>query len=103
MAVISTKKEEDNKISLKATENMDVLGISLVVILIIITVVTYPESTSWNTHVQVQHVWYYGWITAISTGFGALPFFFFTEPRKFWIGVSNGDKLNYCCFWILLF
>mmetsp|Transcript_5602 Transcript_5602/g.7758 ORF Transcript_5602/g.7758 Transcript_5602/m.7758 type:complete len:271 (+) Transcript_5602:42-854(+) len=39
--------------------------------------------------VTYQHVWYYGWITAVSTGVGVLPFFLISEPDKYWIGVSN--------------
>jgi ZIP family zinc transporter len=34
-------------------------------------------------------VWYYGWITAVSTGLGVIPFFFIPEPDRFWMGVSN--------------
>jgi hypothetical protein len=45
-----------------------------------------------NVQVTSQHVWYFGWITAISTGVGVLPFFFFSEPEKYWVGASNGKK-----------
>ena len=39
-----------------------------------------------------RHVWYYGWITAVSTGLGVLPLTFVRDPshlEKYWIGVSN--------------
>lgn len=39
-----------------------------------------------------RHVWYYGWITAVSTGLGVLPLVFVRDPShldKYWIGVSN--------------
>lgn len=34
-------------------------------------------------------VWCSGWITAVSTGFGAFPFYFFNEINQSWIGFSN--------------
>ena len=34
----------------------------------------------------VAEVWYYGWLTAISTGLGVIPFYFVNEPNKFWEG-----------------
>jgi hypothetical protein len=36
------------------------------------------------------HVWYFGWITALSTGLGTLPFMVVSEMNKWWLGVSNG-------------
>ena len=42
----------------------------------------------------VQHVFYYGWISAISTGLGVLPLVFVPNPDKFWIGVTNGKLIN---------
>ena len=38
----------------------------------------------------LQHVWYFGWITALSTGLGTLPFVVVSEMNKWWLGVSNG-------------
>lgn len=34
-------------------------------------------------------VFYFASITAIATGFGALPFFFFRDPSRTWLGISN--------------
>ena len=34
-------------------------------------------------------VWCSGWITAVTTCIGALPFFFITELNEKWVGVSN--------------
>lgn len=45
-----------------------------------------PEA---DTRPSVLHVWYYGWITAVSTGLGVLPLVFVPDLDKFWIGVSN--------------
>jgi hypothetical protein len=38
-----------------------------------------------------QHVWYYGWITALSTGLGTLPFLIVSEMNQWWLGISNGE------------
>ena len=36
------------------------------------------------------HVWWYGWVTALSTGLGALPMLFFPgDASERWLGVSN--------------
>lgn len=49
-----------------------------------------PVMTNDSELVHWGHVWYFGWITAVCTGLGALPFFFIKEPNKLWIGISNG-------------
>lgn len=77
-------KKKDKKVA-----NVDYFGYFLLLILIAVTVFTQPD---WTEKVSVHHVWYYGWITAISTGLGSIPFYFFPEPDKFWMGVSNGAK-----------
>jgi ZIP family zinc transporter len=59
----------------------------------------------YTPQVTCQHVWYYGWITAVATGFGAVPFVFIKEPNKFWMGVSNGKcsestRLDWLCSFV---
>jgi hypothetical protein len=39
---------------------------------------------------SIQHVFYYGWLTAISTGLGAIPLVFAPNLASFWVGISNG-------------
>lgn len=74
----------------KPYTRIDFVSYGLLALLIAITIFAYPE-TSWNsaTTVSIHHVFYYGWITAISTGLGVLPFYFITEPNKFYMGISN--------------
>ena len=38
----------------------------------------------------ILHVFYYGWLTALSTGLGALPFLLFPDIQSYWVGISNG-------------
>jgi hypothetical protein len=48
------------------------------------------QSQSDETETSLHEVWYYGWITAVSTGLGITPFFFVKKPNRHWMGVSNG-------------
>mmetsp|Transcript_4307 Transcript_4307/g.10398 ORF Transcript_4307/g.10398 Transcript_4307/m.10398 type:complete len:322 (+) Transcript_4307:555-1520(+) len=38
---------------------------------------------------SVQHVFYYGWLTAIFTGLGAIPLAFAPNLAAYWVGLSN--------------
>lgn len=38
---------------------------------------------------SIQHVFYYGWLTAIFTGLGALPLAFAPNLAPYWVGLSN--------------
>ena len=42
----------------------------------------------------VEHVFFYGWISALSTGLGVLPLIFTPELDSYWIGVSNGKNCS---------
>jgi hypothetical protein len=77
-------------------ENADYISISLVGLIIFITIFTYPGYHHIDAEVTLPFVWYSGWITAVATGIGVVPFFFVTNPNKFWMGISNGNQLlNY--------
>ena len=38
---------------------------------------------------SVAHVWWYGWVTALSTGLGALPMAFVKDVGEWWVGLAN--------------
>merc|ERR1712194_506621 len=57
------------------------------ILILIITCITYPPTIV--DEVTIHHVWYYGWITAVSTGLGVVPLMFVPEVGTFWIGVAN--------------
>jgi len=61
----------------------------VLIILFVITVVTIPRPFQPVGKPTVLHVWYYGWITAISTGLGVLPLVFTPKLDSYLIGVSN--------------
>jgi len=46
----------------------------------------------------IRHVFFYGWLTAISTGLGVLPFFFIPRVAMYWVGISNGTRTSVCIF-----
>lgn len=71
-----------------------------VFVLAVISVWTCPSELNPPGEPTIQQVWYYGWITAVSTGLGVLPLVFVPNLDKFWIGVSNGKLLLRChvCF-----
>jgi hypothetical protein len=60
--------------------------------IVFITYYAYPSSGTVSSEgkVTMQAVGYYGWVTAVSTGLGILPFLFVKNPNSFWMGVSNG-------------
>ena len=35
------------------------------------------------------HVWWYGWVTALSTGLGALPMLVIKSSSEWWMGLAN--------------
>lgn len=48
------------------------------------------EGGSGEGAVSAWHVWYFGWLTAVSTGLGVIPFFFSERvPKDVYLGVSN--------------
>lgn len=55
----------------------------------VITVTTIPRPFHPEGEPSVQHVFYYGWLTALSTGLGVLPFVFLPDVPTFWVGISN--------------
>ena len=85
----SLLKDDKNGES-SSEKSIDYISYFLLGICIMITIFAFPSDLcKGNTRVELIHVFYYGWITAISTGLGVVPFFFLTEPNKFWMAISN--------------
>ena len=59
-------------------------------LLVVISYVTFPKKL-WdlNAPPSLQSVWFFGWITALSTGIGAIPFFFVDRPSQLILGSAN--------------
>ena len=56
----------------------------------VVTAVTWPVPFQPHGEPTMKHVFFYGWMTAISTGCGVLPFMILRDVAKFWVGISNG-------------
>jgi len=59
------------------------------IIIIFISYATLPDSLHTYDKPTVKHVWYFGWISALSTGLGVVPLLFTTSLNPYWIGISN--------------
>jgi len=89
-ALISTESkvvEHDAILEEKENAPHSTRSIVALILILIITCITYPPTIV--DEVTIHHVWYYGWITAVSTGLGVVPLVFVPDMDKFWVGVSN--------------
>jgi len=55
---------------------------------VLVTFGTIPETFTPEI-ITLQHVFYYGWITALSTGLGVVPIIFCPDLSPYYIGVAN--------------
>ena len=80
-------------------------------ILLLITYFTLPDTLQPVGKPTIQHVWYFGWISAISTGLGVIPLIFAPDFDTYYVGISNGKIYSsfalFCTFtnrhWNLIF
>jgi hypothetical protein len=82
------KHDKKNKVAARP-QNSNVTLVAWAVVAII-SVVTIPTPFQPVGKPSLLHVWYYGWITALSTGLGVLPLVFAPNMDKYWVGISNG-------------
>jgi len=66
------------------------------IIIALLSYFTYPPGLKFSaleassaTSTTLKEVWYYGWITALSTGLGVLPLLGWGDIGDFWVAVSN--------------
>ena len=78
---------DERKGKIKAKPNY--VGYALLATVVLLTYFLYPNNPINDDSISVHHVFYCGWLTAISTGLGVIPFLFLNEPEKYWLGVSN--------------
>lgn len=58
-------------------------------VILLITFVSMPTPLQPEGKPTLQHVFYYGWLTALSTGLGVFPLVFVPDLKSYWIGISN--------------
>jgi len=77
----------------KEQNEADYPAYAIAAVMVFITAYMYPRDESMivdaSGKATVSYVFFYGWLTAIFTGLGVLPFFFVSEPNEFWGGASN--------------
>lgn len=66
------------------------LTIASLIIIALISYFTFPDSLQPVGRPTLNHVFYFGWISALSTGLGVLPLVFSPTLNNYWIGVTNG-------------
>lgn len=81
----NANNDTDNKIDTKTPT----ITIATFILIAAISVSTFPESLQPVGRPTVNHVWYFGWISALSTGLGVLPLALFPNFDTYWVGVTN--------------
>jgi ZIP family zinc transporter len=97
----NTDKIEEDEAESKYSERR---SYCILLTLAIITYILHPSS-SWYTNATSTYpakptlhtVFYYGWVSAVSTGLGVLPLCFVTTMKEYWIGVSNAIAAGMMC------
>lgn len=95
-AAADGKKTDDDEVE---STHARIRSYIILAIFALITYVTYPGSTLGDKSFQptMHTVFYYGWISAISTGLGVLPLCFVPELHSYWVGVSNAIAAGMMC------
>jgi ZIP family zinc transporter len=87
-APVSQSKEADAKAASDAPKTPMATVVALVIIAAI-SVFTCPDTLQPVGRPTLLHVWYFGWISAVSTGLGVLPLILSPCVNTWWIGVTN--------------
>ena len=83
-------KERNGRATEKSIKETPAWVTLTLVVFAVVTVVTFPRPFQPHGEASIQHVFYYGWLTALSTGFGVIPFIFLPDVAAYWVGISNG-------------
>ncbi|OWZ17171.1 Zinc (Zn2)-Iron (Fe2) Permease [Phytophthora megakarya] len=65
---------------------------ALAIAMIFITFYSFPMHHHFHGRggKNARYVWWCGWLTAVATGIGALPFYWIRDLDKYWLGICNG-------------
>lgn len=89
LATQSNKLTSDCMDSVNVRPEISYWDLAASTIIILISYFTYPETLQPVGRASLNHVWYFGWISALSTGLGVLPLIFSPDLNSWWIGVTN--------------
>lgn len=87
---ISNGKEKKVRPKNKATQPTERWVYLVLIGFVILTVVACPQPFVPHGKPSIQHVFFYGWLTAVSTGLGVFPFILLKGVDTYWVGISNG-------------
>lgn len=78
--------EEDNE-PLELDASTKRYGYAVAALMVVITFYSIPHGASGKS---AHYVWWCGWLTAVATGLGAVPFYWLRDINKYWLGICNG-------------
>uniref|UniRef100_A0AAV1UPT9 Uncharacterized protein n=1 Tax=Peronospora matthiolae TaxID=2874970 RepID=A0AAV1UPT9_9STRA len=84
--------EHDDKRPLGTSGNTKRCAYALAFVMLFITVYSHPMHHRFHGRggKNGYYVWWCGWLTAVATGLGALPFYWIRNMDKYWLGICNG-------------
>jgi hypothetical protein len=89
------KKSRPKNVETQPTERWVCL---VLISFVILTIVACPQPFVPQGKPSIQHVFFYGWLTAVSTGLGVFPFIFLKDVDTYWVGISNGKYILYLVY-----
>lgn len=78
---------DDKEEPLELAESTKRYGYAAAAAMLLITFYSMPHGASGKS---AHYVWWCGWLTAVATGLGALPFYWLRDINKYWLGICNG-------------
>ncbi|TMW67952.1 hypothetical protein Poli38472_007624 [Pythium oligandrum] len=81
------EEDEEDSEPLEMSSTTKKYGYATAIAMVLITLYSIPTASSGKS---VQYVWWCGWMTAVATGLGALPFYWIQDVNKYWLGICNG-------------
>jgi len=63
--------------------------VTATILIALISYFTFPQPLHPVGRPTALHVWYFGWISALSTGLGVLPLMFTHDLDSYWVGATN--------------
>jgi zinc transporter, ZIP family len=90
-AAINGRHHATKKRHTKKTQPTPLWAYALLILFVAITIVTRPDSLHLHGEASIRQVFFYGWLTAISTGLGVVPFLCLPKVETYWVGISNGE------------
>ncbi|DAZ98416.1 TPA: hypothetical protein N0F65_000130 [Lagenidium giganteum] len=81
------EEEPEEEESLALPEHSHRAAFITAAVMLAITIYSFPTG---NAGKDAHYVWWCGWLTAVATGLGALPFYWIHDVDKYWLGICNG-------------